>query len=64
MLQSMLEAAWALSNLAAGPHHIAAELMPSAPALISLANSNLSPALAQQCVWGFGNLAGALCFGC
>jgi hypothetical protein len=49
-----LEAAWALTNLAAADHDIAQTVLPAAPALILHLGGGSGMPVAQQAAWALG----------
>ncbi len=49
-----LEAAWALTNLAAADHEVACAVLPAAPALILHLAGGSGIAVAQQAAWTLG----------
>lgn len=57
-LKTIFEAAWAVTNLAAGPHECVEAVLPAAPLLILLLQTHSSSHIAQQSAWALGNLAG------
>lgn len=56
--EAILEAAWALTNIAAADHAAAAAALPTAPILIAHLSGPTGGQLARQCAWTIGNLAG------
>lgn len=51
-----LEAAWALTNLAAADHEVAGAVLPAAPALILHLAGGSGIAVAQQAAWTLGDV--------
>ena len=49
-----LEAAWALTNLAAADHGVAGAVLPAAPALILHLSGGSGVLIAQQAAWALG----------
>ncbi|KAK9915114.1 hypothetical protein WJX75_004856 [Coccomyxa subellipsoidea] len=56
--EAVLEAAWAITNLAAGQHDVVKTVLVSAPALIAHLSGWLGNPVADQCAWALGNMAG------
>lgn len=57
-LKTVFEAAWAITNMAAGLHECVEAVLPAAPLLILLLHTNSSSHIAEQCAWALGNMAG------
>ncbi|DBA90595.1 hypothetical protein WJX77_008981 [Trebouxia sp. C0004] len=57
-LKIIFEAAWAITNLAAGPQECVEAILPAAPLLILLLRTHSSSHIAEQSAWALGNLAG------
>eukprot|EP00873_Tetraselmis_striata_P032829 jgi/Tetstr1/453093/TSEL_003933.t1 len=55
--EAAMEAAWALTNLAAGEYPVAKEVMPAAPLLVMQVSAAQAEPQAEQCAWALGNLA-------
>lgn len=53
--EAVLEAAWAITNLAAGQHDVVKTVLVSAPALIAHLSGWLGNAVADQCAWALGD---------
>lgn len=51
---AVLEAAWAITNLAAGRHEVVEAVVVSAPALIAHLSGWLGLPVAEQCAWALG----------
>jgi hypothetical protein len=51
-LEVVLEAAWALTNLAAGEHEVVAAVLPAGPVLTAHLSSAVP--IAEQCAWALG----------
>ncbi|KAK9820933.1 hypothetical protein WJX74_009669 [Apatococcus lobatus] len=56
--RASLDAAWILTNVAAGEHGTAAAAVPAGPSLVAHLGAGLGLGVAQQCAWALGNLAG------
>ncbi|XAR69046.1 hypothetical protein NMG60_11000498 [Bertholletia excelsa] len=56
--QQLLEAAWCLTNIAAGEPEETKALLPAIPLLIAHIGENSSLPVAEQCAWALGNVAG------
>ncbi|KAH0454444.1 hypothetical protein IEQ34_016368 [Dendrobium chrysotoxum] len=54
----LLEAAWCLTNIAAGESEETKSLLPSLPLLIAHLGEKSSLPVAEQCAWALGNVAG------
>jgi len=55
-VETIFEAAWALTNLAVGEPGVVKEVVSAAPILIAHLGGGL--AVAEQCAWALGNIAG------
>lgn len=53
-LKIIFEAAWAVTNLAAGPQQCVEAILPAAPLLILLLRTNSSSHIAEQSAWALG----------
>lgn len=56
--EQLLEAAWCLTNIAAGEPEETNALLPALPLLIAHLGENSSMPVAEQCAWALGNVAG------
>ncbi|KAG0481192.1 hypothetical protein HPP92_012050 [Vanilla planifolia] len=56
--EQLLEAAWCLTNIAAGGPEETKSLLPSLPLLIAHLGEKSSLPVAEQCAWALGNVAG------
>ncbi|QCE06201.1 importin subunit alpha-2 [Vigna unguiculata] len=56
--EQLLEAAWCLTNIAAGNPEETKALLPSLPLLIAHIGEKSYPPVAEQCAWALGNVAG------
>ncbi|GAV68869.1 Arm domain-containing protein, partial [Cephalotus follicularis] len=56
--EQLLEAAWCLTNIAAGKPEETKALLPALPLLIAHLGENSSSPVAEQCAWALGNVAG------
>lgn len=56
--EQLLEAAWCLTNIAAGQPEETKALMPALPLLIAHLGDKSSMPVAEQCAWALGNVAG------
>ncbi|KAH6797717.1 importin alpha isoform 9 [Perilla frutescens var. hirtella] len=56
--EQLLEAAWCLTNIAAGKPEETKALLPALPLLIAHVGENSSLPVAEQCAWALGNVAG------
>lgn len=56
--EQLLEAAWCLTNIAAGQPEETKALLPSLPMLIAHLGEKSSSHVAEQCAWAIGNVAG------
>ncbi|TVU21742.1 hypothetical protein EJB05_31399 [Eragrostis curvula] len=54
----LLEAAWCLTNIAAGEPEDTKSLLPALPLLIAHLGEKSSTPVAEQCAWAIGNVAG------
>ncbi|KAK9808864.1 hypothetical protein WJX72_005408 [[Myrmecia] bisecta] len=54
----VLEAAWSLTNLAAGDHAVVEAVAPAAPIMIAHLGAGAGLGVAEQCAWALGNIAG------
>lgn len=61
-LKTVFEAAWAITNMAAGLHECVEAVLPAAPLLILLLHTNSSSHIAEQCAWALGKPPSAQCF--
>ena len=52
--EAILEAAWAITNLAAGEHEVVQAVVVSAPALIAHLSGWHGLPVAEQCAWALG----------
>ena len=57
--RASLDAAWILTNVAAGEHATAAAALAAGPALVSHLGAGLGLGMAQQCAWALGEPAAA-----
>jgi hypothetical protein len=57
-LEAVFEAAWALTNLAVGDAEVVRAVVPAAPLLIAYLGGGQGLAVAEQCAWALGNVAG------
>jgi importin subunit alpha-1 len=58
-VETIFEAAWALTNLAVGEPEVVKAVVPAAPVLIALLGGDSgSLVVAEQCAWALGNIAG------
>lgn len=55
-LEGILEAAWALTNLAAGGHAAVRAVLPAAPVLITYLSGHSGLPLAESCAWALGEI--------
>lgn len=55
-LKLLLEATWAITNLAAGPKKCVEAALPAAPMLVVLLQSSSSRQIAEQSAWALGQL--------
>ncbi|KAL0426389.1 UNVERIFIED_CONTAM: Importin subunit alpha-9 [Sesamum latifolium] len=55
---SLLEAAWCLTNIAAGKPEETKALLPALPLIIAHMGEKSSLPVAEQCAWALGNVAG------
>ncbi len=53
-LKTVFEAAWAITNMAAGPHECVEAVLPAAPMLVVLLRTNSSTHIAEQSAWALG----------
>lgn len=56
--EQLLEAAWCLTNIAAGEPEETKSLLPALPLLIAHLGEKSSTHVAEQCAWAVGNVAG------
>lgn len=56
--EQLLEAAWCLTNIAAGKPEETKALLPALPLLIAHLGEKSSVPVAEQCAWALGNVAG------
>ncbi|KAG5253168.1 importin [Salix suchowensis] len=56
--EQLLEAAWCLTNIAAGKPEETKALLPALPLLIAHLGEKSSSPVAEQCAWALGNVAG------
>ncbi|XP_071706682.1 importin subunit alpha-9-like [Rutidosis leptorrhynchoides] len=56
--EQLLEAAWCLTNIAAGKPEETRALLPALPLLIAHLGEKSSVPVAEQCAWAIGNVAG------
>ncbi|KAL9239284.1 hypothetical protein vseg_013622 [Gypsophila vaccaria] len=56
--EQLLEAAWCLTNIAAGLPEETESLLPALPLLIAHLGEKSSLSVAEQCAWALGNVAG------
>ncbi|XP_010920895.2 importin subunit alpha-2 [Elaeis guineensis] len=56
--EQLLEAAWCLTNIAAGEPEETRSLLPALPLLIAHLGEKSSVSVAEQCAWALGNVAG------
>ncbi|KAF9590979.1 hypothetical protein IFM89_000524 [Coptis chinensis] len=56
--EQLLEAAWCLTNIAAGEPEQTKALLPAVPLLIAHLGEKSSMPVAEQCAWALGNVAG------
>lgn len=56
--EQLLEAAWCLTNIAAGQPDETKALLPALPLLIAHLGEKSSLSVAEQCAWALGNVAG------
>ncbi|KAH7624774.1 hypothetical protein Ndes2526B_g00143 [Nannochloris sp. 'desiccata'] len=57
-VETIFEAAWALTNLAVGEPAVVKAVVPAAPILIAHLGGGSGLAVAEQCAWALGNIAG------
>ncbi|CAD6239709.1 unnamed protein product [Miscanthus lutarioriparius] len=56
--EQLLEAAWCLTNIAAGEPEETKSLLPALPLLIAHLGEKSTTLVAEQCAWAIGNVAG------
>ncbi|KAI9122235.1 hypothetical protein K1719_006924 [Acacia pycnantha] len=56
--EQLLEAAWCLTNIAAGNPDETKALLPALPLLITHLGEKISLPVAEQCAWALGNVTG------
>nr|KYP58016.1 Importin subunit alpha-2 [Cajanus cajan] len=56
--EQLLEAAWCLTNIAAGNPEETKALLPALPLLIAHLGEKSYPPVSEQCAWALGNVAG------
>lgn len=56
--EQLLEAAWCLTNIAAGEPEETKSLLPALPLLVAHLGEKSSHPVAEQCAWALGNVAG------
>ncbi|KAH9619338.1 hypothetical protein KSS87_003805 [Heliosperma pusillum] len=56
--EQLLEAAWCLTNIAAGQPEETKSLLPALPLLVAHLGEKSSLSVAEQCAWALGNVAG------